>query len=127
MLMVRNYFLLAGCIALLGACGQAGSGRDDGGDAASSGDAGTDSGSDTGTDGGGTDEPIPTFSEYANIQTLIPSSHAQGEPTGGMPRNLGGDALAILDTDNDGRLDIAVVPGGAPYFSVIRNSLGGGG
>ena len=67
------------------------------------------------------------FTEYANIQTPIPRTNAQGEPTAGAPRNLGGEAVAILDTDNDGLLDIAIVPGGAPYFTVVKNGRDAGG
>ena len=67
------------------------------------------------------------FTEYATIETSIPNTNAQGNPSGGQPRNLGGDALAILDTDNDGLLDIAIVSGGTPYFTVVKNGQDAGG
>jgi hypothetical protein len=56
------------------------------------------------------------FRQAADIATLTPATDRQGDPTGGTPKNIGGEAAAVLDVNHDGVPDIVIVNGTSYYF-----------
>lgn len=72
-----------------------------------------------GTGAGSADPPgagATWFTEAADIPTLTPSTNVFGDPTGGTPKNIGGEAAAVFDVNHDGVPDIVIVNGTSYYF-----------
>ena len=63
------------------------------------------------------------FTQAADIPTLTPATNRQGDPTGGPPRNIGGEAAAVFDVNHDGVPDIVFVNGTSYYFVSDRKSV----
>lgn len=66
------------------------------------------------------------FQQSADIPTLTPATNNAGDPTGGAPRNKGGEAVAVFDINRDGVPDI-VIANGTPYYFVALGRRGPGG
>lgn len=66
------------------------------------------------------------FTQAADIPTLTPATDKQGDPTGGAPKNIGGEAAAVFDVNHDGVPDIVIVNGTSYYFVSLGHRGPGG-
>ena len=66
------------------------------------------------------------FRQAADIPTLTPATDRQGDPTGGTPKNIGGEAAAVFDVNHDGVPDIVFVNGTSYYFVSLGHRGPGG-
>lgn len=51
------------------------------------------------------------FVPHARISTTFPRTDKRGRPLAGRPEQRGGEAVAVLDADGDGRQDVVIVNG----------------